>query len=284
MRKATLLYLALAIALAVAFVGAVAWRDTFTVTVTTAEVPVRGLTREVRILHASDLHGVSFGKGQDGVASVLRGQHFDAAIINGDNIASITDADHGPVLDLLGVLQTHADLVFVTRGNHDTPDVMDALVEAGAVAVEPGDPPVRFATDAGELVAVPAVRPPDVPDDATLVLALGHYPLTDDAVATQSAGRPATTLYLFGHTHGGQVRVPPLGAIWAPGEVGADGVRPRRTAAENFFPELRGRTIAGLERIGDAYAHTSRGVGTQGGRLRLWAPAEITVITLVPAT
>ena len=261
----------------------IGWRDTMTVTVTSAEVPVTGLTRPVTILHASDLHGVTFGDGQAHIARALDGRHYDAAVINGDHIPS-PDAELDPVLDLLSVLREHADVVFVTRGNHDTDAVMDALVAHGAVAVEPGGEPVRFATDAGTLIALPAGGIVDVPADTAFVLALRHYPFSDDALRAQTVGRSATTLYLAGHTHGGQIRLPLLGAIWAPGEIDGDGVRPHRTAGQNFFPELRGRTIAGIRGSEGVYEHISRGLGTQAVRLRMLAPAEMTTITLTPAS
>ncbi|MHB8740949.1 MAG: metallophosphoesterase, partial [Coriobacteriia bacterium] len=237
----------------------IGWRDTMTVTLTSAEVPVPGLTRPVTVLHASDLHGAIFSEGQHQIAALLEGSHFDAAVINGDHIPS-ADAEFTPALDLLEVLQDHADVVFITRGNHDTSAVIDALAAQGAIPIESGDAPVPFATDAGTLVATSPEASGSVPAGTALALALGNYPLTDDAIASQAGGQAATTLYLFGHTHGGQFRLPLVGALWAPGEVGASGQRPQRTAAANFFPELRGRTIAGLEGSDGVFEHFSRGL------------------------
>lgn len=261
----------------------IGWRDTMTVTLTSAEVPVPGLTRPVTVLHASDLHGATFGEGQRQIAALLEGLHFDAAVINGDHIPS-ADAEFTPALDLLEVLQEHADVVFVTRGNHDTSAVIAALAAQGAVPIESGDAPVPFAADAGTLVATSPEASGSAPAGTALTLSLSHYPLTDDAIASHAGGHAATTLYLFGHTHGGQIRLPLVGALWAPGEVGASGQRPQRAAAANFFPELRGRTIAGLEGADGVFEHTSRGLGTQGFRLRLFSPAEMTAITLTPAS
>ncbi|MBN2247837.1 MAG: metallophosphoesterase [Coriobacteriia bacterium] len=259
----------------------VGWRDTMRVTLTFAEVPAPGLTRPVTVLHTSDLHGATFGEGQARVASLLEGTHYDAAVINGDHLSS-TRGDIDPALDLLAVLREHTDIVFVTRGNHDTAPAIDTLVAHGAVPLRADDPPVPFAVDAGNLLAVPSITAGDVPTDTAVALAVGHYPLTGEVTRARTGAGATTTLYLFGHTHGGQIRLPLLGALWAPGEVGADGLRPARTAVENFFPELRGRTIAGLGGADAVHTHISRGLGTQGIRLRLLAPAEMTVITLMP--
>lgn len=281
MRRTTHIAIALAAGALLAAAGTVAWRDTFTVRLTGVEVPVPGLTREVRVLHASDLHGASFGPGQSRIAAALAGRRFDAAIINGDHIPS-PDAGFEPVLELLGVLQDHADMVFVTRGNHDTTEVLDELAEHGAIVVEPGDAAISFATDAGRLVAIPALDASDIPADTDLSLALGHYPLTADALISAADTLPGTALFCFGHAHGGQIRLPVVGALWAPGEVQGDGRPTPRIRTQNFFPELRGRHISGLTRVGTAYRHISTGLGTQAIRLRFRASAEMTTITLVP--
>lgn len=281
MRRATVIICALTLGVVIAVVGTIAWRDTFTIRLTSAEVPVPGLTREVRILHASDLHGVTFGAGQSGIAAVLDANRFDAAVINGDHIPT-EDAGFTPVLELLDVLQDRADVVFVTRGNHDTAQVLDALAERGAIVVEPGDAAVSFATDAGRLVAVPALDAHGTPAEADLVISIGHYPLAPEALTAAADGHTGTPLFLFGHAHGGQIRLPLVGALWAPGEVGSHGRPVPRTNGDNFFPEIRGRELSGMSLVGRSYRHVSNGLGTQAIRLRFLAPAEMTAITLVP--
>lgn len=279
MRKTTAA-LSFIIVIALGAAGVIAWNDTLTVAITTAEVPVPGLRRDVRILHASDLHGVTLGHQQSAIAAKLQGQRFDAAVINGDHIPT-ANAEPKPVLELLAVLQDHAPVVFVTRGNHDTSAVLDALAEHGALIVERGDNAVPLPTDAGRIVVTPAIDPGEAPADADLTLALGHYPMTASAITTAAEDHAGVSLFLFGHAHGGQIRLPCVGALWAPGEIGSDGHVVSRTSPSTLFPELRGRPISGLDRVGAAYRHISNGIGTQAVRLRFLAPAEITVITLV---
>jgi len=74
-------------------------------------------------------------------------------------------------------------------------------------------------------------------------------------------------LYLAGHTHGGQVRVPIYGAI---------------------FPNSRyGKTFEmGLYHLDGMTLYVNRGLGFTGGpapRIRFLAPPEIVVIDLLPA-
>jgi hypothetical protein len=141
---------------------------------------------------------------------------------------------------------------------------------------------VPFARDAGALLAVPAIEPADVPDDADVIVALSHFPLTRDAQAQYAQDQRGTTLFLFGHTHGGQIRLPLIGALWAPGAISLNGLVPPRASGDNVLPEIRGRHIAGLSSDGDVHTHISQGLGTQAIRLRLLAPAGMTVITLTP--
>jgi hypothetical protein len=265
-----------ALVIAAAFVG---WRDTATVRLLEADVPAPGLARDVTVLHVSDLHAARFGKGQTQIARLLEGQLFDAVVLNGDNVPYRQD-DPEPALELLSVLQEHAPMVFVTRGNHDTDDVMAALEARGAIRVSPGDDAVPFAHDAGVVVAASALDGRGIPDGSAAVLALLHYPMTADLIAAQPLPQQATRLFLFGHTHGGQIRLPLLGALWVPSLLGPNGFTNSRHAWDNFFPELRGRTLTGMAESGGAYTHTSAGLGTQGVRLRFLCPAEMTVITL----
>jgi len=259
--------------------SAIAWRDTTTIAVRTETIPVTGLRRDVTVLHVSDLHGVRFGTAQARIAQALEGMTFDAIVLNGDHVPH-AEADPAPAFELLDVLRQHAPVVFVTSGNHDTAEVIDALVAGGAALLAPGDEAVAFAADAGRVVAAPAFGSSTVPGDANAALLVSHYPMNEDAMAAQGAPAGVTSIFLFGHTHGGQVRLPLVGALWAPGPKDVAGYSAARHARDNFFPELGGRTIAGLTRRGETYAHISAGLGTQTLRLRLLCPAEMTVLTL----
>jgi hypothetical protein len=261
----------------------IAWRDTTTAVVRSVDVPVSGLTRDVTVLHVSDLHGARFGPAQAEIDEALAGRSFDAIVLNGDLVPHF-GADPTPAFELLALLREHSPVVFVTRGNHDTAEVIDAMVAEGAVFLAPGDDAIAFAPDAGDVFAAPTFMPRNVPDQASAVLFAGHFPLTEEAMVAQAAPPETTSIFLFGHTHGGQVRLPLLGAIWAPGPKDAPGYASARQARENYFPELRGRTISGLTHRGGIYAHISAGLGTQALRLRLLCPAEMTVLTLTSET
>lgn len=103
--------------------------------------------------------------------------------------------------------------------------------------------------------AIPAQ--PDGP-----VILLSHGPDYADTVVAHPRG-PLVDLMLSGHSHGGQVRLPFLGALHTP-----DGGQ---------------KYVEGLFRIGAMQLYVNRGIGTVGLPFRLNCPPEITLFTLTRA-
>jgi predicted MPP superfamily phosphohydrolase len=87
------------------------------------------------------------------------------------------------------------------------------------------------------------------------VVLLAHEPDWADYVA-----RYPVDLQLSGHSHGGQVRIPYIGAP--------------------FLPELARKYPWGLRRIGALALYTNVGIGTVRIPVRLGCPPEVTLITL----
>jgi uncharacterized protein len=159
--------------------------------------------------------------------------------------------------------------VFFVTGNHDYYSGADAWVE---VARQLGMTPLRNTRVAVErdgavfeLAGVEdhhahLVHPVHRSDVAAAVggrdveralVLLAHDPLT-----FKEAARHGVDLQLSGHTHGGQ--------IW-----------PFR-----WLVRLSTPYVAGSYRVGDAQLYVSRGTGFWGPAMRLFAPAEITEITI----
>ncbi len=78
------------------------------------------------------------------------------------------------------------------------------------------------------------------------------------------ASRQGISLVLSGHTHGGQVNIPLLGAVY--------GRSPQRL-----------RYKIGWDRLGMTQIYVSRGIGTIVLPWRLRCPAEITELELLPS-
>ena len=94
----------------------------------------------------------------------------------------------------------------------------------------------------------------NIPSDETVVL-LAHEPDWADYVS-----RHPVDLQLSGHSHGGQIRFPIIGAP--------------------YLPPLAKKYPWGLRRIGPLALYTNSGIGTIRIPMRLNCPPEVTMITL----
>lgn len=91
----------------------------------------------------------------------------------------------------------------------------------------------------------------------TPVILLAHEPDLADNFAND--GR--ISLQLSGHSHGGQVRLPGMGAL--------------------RLPKLGQKYDQGLYQVKDMWLYTNRGIGLLGPPIRFNCPPEVTEITLV---
>ncbi len=108
-------------------------------------------------------------------------------------------------------------------------------------------------------LAIPAsIR--NLPNEPVVLLC--HGPDYADRLLTHPAGQ-AVDVMLSGHSHGGQIRLPFLGAM--------------------VLPQLGRKYVEGWFRIGHLQLYVNRGIGTVGVPFRLDCPPEITVITLRPS-
>lgn len=145
-------------------------------------------------------------------------------------------------------------------GLHDFDDLLvyqqqgDTLVLENLQALTPGFKPDRWIDFNWNEAAVPMLAR-QIPDTCYSIL-LAHHP----AFIRQAAAE-GIDLQLSGHTHGGQIYLPVLGAPWAR----SPGVRvPSR----------------GLSRHGNALLYINRGLGTILFPIRFFSPPEITVIKI----
>ena len=173
------------------------------------------------------------------------------------------------------ILQTlHCPERYAILGNHDV--VVGAALVTHALESR-GIPVLRNAftplTRGGDRLWIAGTADPgtDHPDlnlaiparpDAPVLLMV-HAPDFADVVAAHPRG-PLVDLMLSGHSHGGQIRLPVLGAL--------------------VLPPGGQKYVQGAFRLGNMQLYVNRGVGTVGLPLRLNCPPEITVFTLQNAT
>lgn len=267
------------LAIAVVALGAVAWRDTTRPGLGEVTVPASGLTSEVTILHVSDLHSEEFGQEQEQIADLLGEKQFDAIVVNGDLVASF-EADRTPARQLLDVLARHSETIVFSQGNHDPDSLLDEIGATGATWLEQMTEPVALAPGAGDVhITTPGAASAAQPADCLVLVS--HDVMIAEDIASQDSLPTPSRLYLFGHTHGGQIRLPLIGAIWAPDPCP---LAPHtHSPLAGFLPDLRGYYVRGLYETPDgAYVHVSPGLGTHRLHVRLFDRAELTIVRLVP--
>jgi uncharacterized protein len=116
------------------------------------------------------------------------------------------------------------------------------------------DDPVEGHPDP-ELAIPRSIR--NVPHEPIVLMC--HAPDYVDTLLAHPSGN-AIALMLSGHTHGGQVRLPLLGAL--------------------ALPPMGKKYIEGWFRLGGLRLYVNRGIGTVGLPFRFLCPPEITLITL----
>ncbi len=221
----------------------------------------------LRILHLTDWHNRSCTQTHIDVLGAVRGTDFDLVCLTGDLVEShVTQLE--PVKEVLARLGREAPVLSVL-GNHDWSasghQIIAELEEIGVASLENTFTRVDIRGASLTVVGISDFysRRANVDaaftgtgDDFTLVL-------THDPSIFQQIAAHGPSLVLAGHTHGGQIRLPFLPTLYAPGQ--------------GFFP----RYGDGLYWASDSTLYVSRGMGyTSILPFRFWNRPEITILTL----
>jgi hypothetical protein len=226
-----------------------------------------------RLVQISDLHFGEYIREEHVAAVVERVNRLrpDLVVITGDFVT----APHAArlrrkaaqqiwpcALVLKGMRATHG--VFATLGNHDAetdPDLItEALKENGTEVLRNEARPIEVRgarlwlaglDDASNGGADPARALQRIPHGEPAVLAV-HEPDFADVVS-----KYAVDLQISGHSHGGQVRLPLIGAP--------------------YLPEMARKYPIGLRNLGPLQLYTNRGIGVVGAPFRLMCPPEVTL-------
>ncbi|GGM15769.1 metallophosphoesterase [Deinococcus aerophilus] len=270
--------------LGVAALGGLGVAQAYRFEVTFRRPPLGGLTRPLRVAFLTDLHyGLFIGPGSVrtwvDAATALRP---DLIVLGGDQLDRRAAGPPSELLAELGRLRAPLG-VFGVWGNHDC----DNFGQASRLSrSRPGWAARREALRQAYLQAGITILRNEgraVRDDVYLggVDDLIHG-TPDVAAALAGAGKRATVLVshnpdllpklpqhvglvLSGHTHGGQIRVPLLGAPVVPSRYG------QRYA------------MGWVMGAHDTPGYVSRGLGLSGVPLRNLCAPELTLLTLTPA-
>ena len=243
--------------------------------VTVASGALPGAFEGFKIAHVSDLHNAVFGRENEKLLSLIRAAEPDIIAITGDLIDSRrTDIDSA-----LAFVEAAAEIapVYYVTGNHesrlDFDEIEPRLIAAGArvlrneaedigrggerIRLAGIDDPsfIRTGGTAEERAAAELEQLGD--GGGTFTVLLAHRPELVEVYAGYGAG-----LVLSGHAHGGQVRLPLLGGLYAPGQ--------------GLLPEYD----SGLFSLGETQMVVSRGLGNSVAPLRVNNRPELVIVTL----
>jgi uncharacterized protein len=200
----------------------------------------------------------------DAAVHLLQAESPDVVMLGGDYVSFGDRRFLEPALERLAPLMRAPHGAFAVLGNHDDErDTAAAMKRSGLVLLR--DERTRL-TIRGETVDIAGLRfwsrrpqelAPVFQGAASMSLLLAHDPRR-----VLEADRFDIPLVLSGHTHGGQVLLPGVGAV-----VGRK------------FPVL-----SGMATHGRAQVCVSRGVGTVYLPVRINCPPDVSLVTLRSAT
>lgn len=227
-----------------------------------------------RIVQVSDLHNAEFGEGQSRLVEQVEAAEPDAIFLTGD----LVDSNRYNLEVSLTLVEKLVELgeVYFVIGNHEVAsnkidEITEALEARGVIVLM--NEAVEWEVE-GELVQIAGINDPlynislreedftkqalaeaDLSDNFTLLLA--HRP---EMISTYAEAE--IDIVFSGHAHGGQLRIPGLGGLIAPGQ--------------GWFPTM----TEGVFKRGGTQLVLSRGLGNSGFPLRLFNRPEIVAVTL----
>ena len=176
------------------------------------------------ILHLSDLHDKEFGSAQEELLVLIRQEKFDLVALTGDLVAG--DRPRlTPALELVAGIRAFWDgPIYSVSGNHDwrlgrAAEFNDRLREAGVRVLGNRSEPIQRGAERIWVVGVD--DPVTSRDRLDLALSGSEHRqprllLSHSPQLYPQAERHGLDLVLAGHTHGGQIRLPLLGALFVP--------------------------------------------------------------------
>ncbi|MBI5243590.1 MAG: metallophosphoesterase [Elusimicrobia bacterium] len=260
-----LLHAAAALAAACVLYGSLwepSWIEVRTVRIASPRVAAGSGT--IRIVHISDLHSEARAGNEPRAAALINGLQPDLVMVTGDYLN--TQAGLPTARRLLQDLRSRYG-VFCVTGNYDL--LVPAPGLFSGLAAEHLDRRAAVLDVRGTKVRVIGLDLRSAPHFKRLMAALGpsggyDVLLHHTSDLAYEAADSGIDLYLSGHTHGGQVRLPFYGALVTLATFGK-------------------RFESGLYRVGSTILYVNRGLGTEGGtapRVRFLCRPEITVFEL----
>jgi len=283
--SALLTLLVIAVISAVAYYAT--WVEPFALAVTREKLPAknwRGETKPLRLLHVSDIHVERASPRERELNRLIESLQPDIIVFTGDFVNITYTHDQQSKADIRAIIREwHAPLgVYCVPGTPVVEPLTRVMefVEGLDNLKLLANRWVTVETPNGALHILGMVTTHDLKTDREalarlmrsapeggLKLLLAHSP--DIAPEASKAG---FDLYLCGHTHGGQIRVPFFGALLTSSQLGKRFEMGRYQVGESDQRSGEG------DQKSPMVLYTSRGVGMEGHgapRARLFCPPEV---------
>lgn len=229
------------------------------------------------IVQVSDLHNDVFGKDNADLFDAIRSAAPDIIVLTGD----ILDSYHTKLEIACAFINEISDIapVYYTTGNHEYrlpitfAEFEQHMINSGVTVLRNKSAEIQRN---GETITISGAEDPDfsgiedfkdtiyfkdrlskLKAENSFTLLLSHRPDIFDVYCSIGAD-----LVLTGHAHGGQFRLPLLGAVTAP--------------QQGLFPDF----TEGLFEHGNTTMIVSRGLGNSAFPFRINNPPELVVVTL----
>lgn len=250
-----------------ALVGGVSWglHERMHLGVTRETLAVTGLPAVFsgfKIALLTDLHRSGLVPEQlvaDAVAATLR-EKPDLIVLGGDYVTSFDTRFAEPVASVLAGLSAPAGVIAVLGNHDDQRMVPSALSRHGIKVLRENRLRLTMSGASVDFLGIDywtqkAAKISPLIDPAALPILVAHDPRRLNEAAALKI-----PLVLSGHTHGGQVVLPPFGPI----------------------NQFRFPIVAGSLRRDDTLLFVSRGIGTIYLPVRINCPPEVAILTLTP--
>ena len=256
--------------------------EPFRIGLTKVEIPIPGLPKELdglTICHLSDTHTSRYGRLEDKIYDMLLQLRADICVITGDLFDSMAGVQ---ALDqvLEGIDPPLGVYAVLGNGDHGknlmTPDeIVKRLSETRINLLVNSHQTVNVRNHNLRIIGVDdPFKGMDHFGRATAGLSKNGFRLllahSPDILSEVDGGH--VDLVLAGHTHGGQVKLPILGAIWLHSNR-------RIPVCDGYFDSKRLSKLLKRDMAG-VRMYVSRGLGSSGITARFACPPEIALITL----
>lgn len=228
------------------------------------------LDEDLKVIHLSDLHNKMFGDNQERLVDKIKKLNPDIIVITGDIIDS-RRYNEKPAIILMEKLIRIAKVYYVA-GNHEIragvyEDLKERFTKIGIDVVEDRMITLKLKDEYIDLIGLKDLQIGELNDKLKHILKkeksnnykmlIVHRP---EAIKFYSENK--IDMVFAGHAHGGQIRIPLVGGIIAPGQ--------------GFFPKY----TEGAYKVDDTTMIVSRGLGNSRFPFRVLNRPEIVVVKL----